>query len=113
MLGPVGSAYELVTNRGAFEVLRPLVDQKVAALETGGVLRDGADAWLLVRWNLEQFGPEAREVVAQDGGLLPSATVMANHSSRRGVMLGHTASRVVCANTLGRQSGKRPGPTGG
>jgi hypothetical protein len=56
VLGPVGSAYEIVTNRQAFEVLKPLVDERVAALETGGVLRDGADAWLLVRWNLERFG---------------------------------------------------------
>ncbi|QDU18461.1 DUF932 domain-containing protein [Urbifossiella limnaea] len=101
VLGPVGSAYEIVTNRQAFEVLKPLVEERVAALETGGVLRDGADAWLLVRWNLERFGPHARDVFARDGGLLPYATVMANHSGRRGVMLGHTAIRVVCANTLG------------
>jgi phage/plasmid-like protein (TIGR03299 family) len=101
VLGPVGSAYEIVTNRQAFEVLKPLVDGRVAALETGGVLRDGADAWLLVRWNLDRFGPDARAVFQQEGGILPYATVLANHSGRRGVMLGHTAIRVVCANTLG------------
>ena len=101
VLGPVGSAYEIVTNNEAFEVLKPLVDEQVAALETGGVLRYGADAWLLVRWNLDKFGQEAQEVFAKDGGILPYATVMANHSGRRGVMLGHTAIRVVCANTLG------------
>ncbi|MBN9517147.1 DUF932 domain-containing protein [bacterium] len=101
VLGPVGSAYELVTNREAFGVLKPLVDGRVAALETGGVLRGGADAWLLVRWDLDRFGPDARDVFARDGGLLPYATVMANHSGRRGVLLGHTAIRVVCANTLG------------
>ncbi|MBN8832335.1 MAG: DUF932 domain-containing protein, partial [Sphingomonadales bacterium] len=54
-----------------------------------------------VRWDLDRFGPDARDVFARDGGLLPYATVMANHSGRRGVLLGHTAIRVVCANTLG------------
>jgi phage/plasmid-like protein (TIGR03299 family) len=100
VLGPVGSAYEIVTNKEAFEVLKPLVDQRVAAIETGGVLRDGADAWLLVRWALERFGPDVREVFAKDGGILPYATVMANHSGRRGVMLGCTAVRIVCRNTM-------------
>jgi phage/plasmid-like protein (TIGR03299 family) len=112
VLGPVGSAYEIVTNRQAFEVLKPLVDGRAAALETGGVLRDGADAWLLVRWNLERFGPDARDVFARDGGLLPYATVMANHSGRRGVMLGHTAIRVVCANTLGAAEREADGAGG-
>ena len=101
VLGPVGGAYEIVTNTQAFEVLKPLVDSRVAAIETGGVLRDGADAWLLVQWNIEKFGPDVQEVFAKDGGILPYATVMANHDGRRGVMLGHTAIRIVCANTLG------------
>jgi phage/plasmid-like protein (TIGR03299 family) len=101
VLGPVGSAYEIVTNKEAFEVLKPLVESRVAAIETGGVLRDGADAWLLVRWDLSKFGPDVREVFGRDGCILPYATVMANHSGRRGVMLGHTAIRIVCANTLG------------
>lgn len=100
VLGPVGGAYEIVTNKEAFEVLKPLVDQKVAAIETGGVLRDGADAWLLVRWDLDRFGSEAKEVFARDGGILPYATVMANHDGRRGVMLGHCAIRICCANTV-------------
>ncbi len=101
VLGPVGSAYEIVTNKEAFEVLKPLVDQRAAAIETGGVLRDGADAWLLVRWNIEKFGPDVQDVFAKDGGILPYATVTTNHSGRRGVMLGHTSIRIVCANTLG------------
>ncbi len=100
VLGPVGGAYEIVTNRQAFEVLKPLVDSRVAAIETGGVLREGSDAWLLVRWNLEKFGPDVQEVFAKDGGLLPFATVMANHDGRRGVMLGHCSVRIVCMNTL-------------
>jgi phage/plasmid-like protein (TIGR03299 family) len=101
-LGNVGGAYEVVNNREAFEVLKPLVDSHLAALETGGVLRDGADAWLLVRWNLERFGPDVREVFEKDGGIQPYSTVMANHSGRRPILLGNTPIRVVCANTLGQ-----------
>jgi phage/plasmid-like protein (TIGR03299 family) len=112
VLGPVGSAYEIVTNKEAFEVLKPLVDQRVAAVETGGVLREGADAWLLVRWDLDRFGPDVKEVFGKDGGILPYATVMANHSGRRGVMLGHTAIRIVCANTLGAAESAAAGDAG-
>ena len=99
--GSVGADYEIVPNREAFEVLRPLVDDGILKLETGGVLRDGADAWLMGRWDLSKFGPVVREVFERDGGILPYATVLANHSGRRGILLGSTSIRVVCANTLG------------
>jgi phage/plasmid-like protein (TIGR03299 family) len=99
--GSVGADYEIVPNRQAFEVLKPLVDEGILKLETGGVLRDGADAWLMGRWDLSKFGTVVREVFEKDGGLLPYATVMANHSGRRGILLGSTSIRVVCANTLG------------
>jgi phage/plasmid-like protein (TIGR03299 family) len=100
-LGSVGADYEIVPNREAFEVLKPLVDDGVLKLETGGVLRDGADAWLMGKWDLSKFGSVVREVFERDGGLLPYASVMANHSGRRGILLGSTSIRVVCANTLG------------
>jgi phage/plasmid-like protein (TIGR03299 family) len=98
-LGAVGSSYEIVTNEDAFRPLEPLVDSGVLKLETGGVLRDGADAWLMGRWDLSKFGDTAREVFGEE--VLPFATVMANHSGRRGVLLGQTPVRIVCANTLG------------
>lgn len=98
-LGQVGSDYEPVQNADAFRVFEPLVDQGVARLETGGVLRDGADAWLLVQWNLEKFGPIVREVFASE--VVPFALVANNHDRRRGILLQDTAIRVVCANTLG------------
>jgi phage/plasmid-like protein (TIGR03299 family) len=99
VLGNVGSDYEVVPNAVAFSPLKPLVDEGVLKLETGGVLRDGADAWLMGRWDLTKFGPEAQEVF-QGEGLLPYATVMANHSGRRGILLGSTAIRIVCQNTM-------------
>lgn len=99
VLGTVGKPYELVLNRDAFAPMRPLVDEGVVTLETGGVLRQGADAWLLGRWDLSRLGPEAREVLGEE--VLPFSAVLANHSGRRGIVMGNTPIRVVCANTLG------------
>jgi phage/plasmid-like protein (TIGR03299 family) len=110
--GSVGADYEIVPNRQAFEVLRPLVDDGVLKLETGGVLRDGADAWLMGRWDLTKFGSVVREVFERDGGLLPYGSVMANHSGRRGILLGSTSIRVVCANTLGMAERQADGAEG-
>lgn len=98
VLGTVGSSYEVVANRDAFEVLRPLVDGGVLKLDTGGVLRDGADAWLLGRWDLDRFGPDAKAVLG--GEVVPYTTVCANHSGRRGILVGMTPIRIVCSNTL-------------
>lgn len=99
VLGTVGSHYEIVPNRDALEVLKPLLDAGVASIETGGVLRDGADAWLLTRWDLSKLGPDAQAVLG--GEVLPYSTVMVNHDGRRGIQIGNTAIRIVCANTLG------------
>jgi len=107
-LGSVGKGYTVVQNHEAFEVLRPLIESGHALLETGGSLREGADAWLLVRWNLTDFGPVVKEVFADE--LVPFGLIAANHSGRRGILLQDTAVRVVCANTLGaaeRRGGER------
>lgn len=99
-LGSVGPDYTVVQNRDAFKVLRPLLDEGLTVLETGGVIRNGADAWLMTRWNLDKFGPTCREVFpALD--LQPFSLLAVNHSGRRGIMLAQTPVRVVCANTLG------------
>ena len=99
VLGNVGSDYEIVSNEVAFSPLQPLVDQGVLKLETGGVLRDGADAWMLGKWDLSKFGDIAKQVFGNE--ILPYATVMANHSGRRGILLGSTSIRICCSNTLG------------
>jgi phage/plasmid-like protein (TIGR03299 family) len=105
ILGSVGGSYEIVTNEDAFRPLQPLVDEGVLKLETGGVLRDGADAWLMGRWDFERFGDNAKEVFGNE--ITPYATVCANHNGKRGILLGNTPIRIVCANTLGaaEQSG--------
>lgn len=101
ILGRVGAEYEIVENKDAFEILRPLVDSGLLRLETGGVLRDGADAWMLGRWDLARLGDTAREFMMAEG-IVPFSAVMANHSGRRAILLGNTPIRVVCANTMGQ-----------
>jgi phage/plasmid-like protein (TIGR03299 family) len=102
-LGAVGPNYVPVQNTDAFRVLEPLLDTGVAALETGGVIRNGADAWLMVKWDLEKFGPIVREVFAQE--VIPFGLLANNHNGRRGILLQDTNIRVVCANTLGFAEG--------
>jgi len=98
-LGVVSANYVPVQNRDAFRAIEPLLDAGVLTLETGGVLRKGADAWLLGRFDLTRFGPVCREVFADE--VVPYALVAANHAGRRGILLALTPIRVVCANTLG------------
>jgi phage/plasmid-like protein (TIGR03299 family) len=99
VLGSVRSVYEIVTNAEAFAPLEPLVDSGLLTLETGGVLREGADAWLLGRWAFDRMGDTAKEVFGDE--VIPFSAIMSNHSGRRGILLGNTPIRVVCANTLG------------
>lgn len=98
-LGSVGPDYEPVQNLDAFRIIEPLLDKGVMTLETGGVLRDGADAWLQGKWDLEKFGPITREVFSNE--VVPYALLACNHAGRRGVLVKKTNVRVVCANTLG------------
>lgn len=103
-LGAVGRVYEPVQNVDAFRVLKPLIDEGIGTLETGGVLREGADAWLMIRWNLARFSPIVREIFADE--LVPFGLMGMNHSGRRGNLLKDVQERVVCANTLGMAEGE-------
>ncbi|OFV89547.1 MAG: hypothetical protein A3J75_05060 [Acidobacteria bacterium RBG_16_68_9] len=68
----------------------------MATLETGGTLRGGKDAWLLVKFKVDD--PVVQEVFA--GEVVPFGMVHANHGSRASYLM-LTPIRVVCANTLG------------
>lgn len=98
-LGAVGPDYQPVQNIDAFRVFEPLLDKGVLTLETGGVLREGADAWLMGKWDLTKFGPITREVFGSE--VVPYALLATNHTGKRGVLVQKTNIRVVCANTLG------------
>lgn len=96
-LGIVGKRYHALQNKDAFGVLEPLLDSGVAQLETGGTLREGADVWMLVKFNID--GPAA-DFFAEER-IVPFGLITNNHSGRSQVMLAFTPVRVVCANTLG------------
>lgn len=98
-LGSVGRSYTVLQNEDAFRALEPLVEEGVVRLETGGVLRSGADIWMLGRFAIERFGPVVREVFA--GEVVPYCLFTNNHSGRRTACVTLTPIRVVCANTLG------------
>lgn len=97
-LGAVGKDYTVVQNRDAFRVLEPLVNEGLATLETGGVLREGGDAWLLVKWDISKFGPKAQASFGEE--LQPYGLIANNHTGRRGILVQSTSVRLVCANTM-------------
>jgi phage/plasmid-like protein (TIGR03299 family) len=98
ILSIVGDGYVPVQNREAFEVLEPLLDKGVASLETGGVLRHGRDAWMLVRFDIKD--PVVQEVFADE--VVPFGLITNNHSGDAKALVMQTPIRVVCANTLGQ-----------
>jgi phage/plasmid-like protein (TIGR03299 family) len=97
-LGVVGAGYTPLQNSEAFGVVQPLMHSGLAALETGGVLRDGADVWLQARFQLPP-GTRAADIFGDE--VAPFFLIANNHSGRRGVLCSLTPIRVVCANTLG------------
>jgi phage/plasmid-like protein (TIGR03299 family) len=97
VLGIVSDRYRPVTNGEAFGVLEPLLDSGVAHLETGGTLRGGRDAWMLVRFDVKD--PVVQEVFADE--VIPFGLIANNHGGDSGVVFMETPVRVVCANTLG------------
>lgn len=98
-LGAVGPGYSVLQNADAFRAIEPLLDSGVLQLETGGSLREGADVWLMGKFDIEKFGPIVREVFADE--VVPYCLFTNNHAGRRAASVSLTPVRVVCANTLG------------
>lgn len=98
-VGTASPSYHPMQNATAFGVFDPLVSEGLATIETGGVLRDGSDAFMLIRWNMEKVGGNAAEVFTREG-LRGYGLAMNSHSGRRGICLMDTDVRVVCANTV-------------
>ena len=119
-LGTVGKDYTVLQNRDAFDMtMRALVERGDIALETGGVLRDGAQAWLCGVLPLERFGPACQDVFGRE--LQPFAFVTVDHSGKNANTVALTVIRPVCANTVrmiehsvdaGRDKGRRVTHTG-
>lgn len=102
VLGAVSDQYHVLQNRDAFAPLIPLLDDGIATLETGGSLRDGADVWMMIRYNAEEINRRANgETERLFSEVLPFGLITTNHAGRAGVVVQDTGVRVVCANTLG------------
>ncbi|GAB1345017.1 DUF932 domain-containing protein [Gemmatimonas sp.] len=97
VLGVVSDRYELVTNREAMQMVDVLVNDGLAVIETAGVLREGADAWMAIRFTGEQI-----EAAGENGGdeIKFYGLVRTNHNGKASVQVATTPVRVVCANTL-------------
>jgi phage/plasmid-like protein (TIGR03299 family) len=111
-IGTVGSTYQPLQNSDAFGVLRPILEDGVAKIETAGVLRGGSQVWMLTRFDLttvieraiEKGGdPELLEVLA--GEVMPYGLFTNDHSGKAKGRIKETAIRVVCANTFGMAMG--------
>lgn len=98
ILSIVGDGYTPLQNRDAFSVLEPLLDKGVAQLETGGSLRGGRDAWMMVKFNIDD--PVVQEVFTDE--VVPFGLITNNHSGTHRALALMTPIRVVCANTLGQ-----------
>jgi phage/plasmid-like protein (TIGR03299 family) len=99
-LGAVGRVYTPIQNYDAFRALEPMLDAGVLTIETAGVLRGGADAWIQCKFNVDRLGPIAQAEFARLG-VVPMPLITTNHSGRRYATVSLVAERVVCANTLG------------
>ncbi|GAB1345082.1 DUF932 domain-containing protein [Gemmatimonas sp.] len=97
VLGVVSDRYELVTNREAMQMVDVLVNDGLAVIETAGVLREGADAWMAIRFTGEQI-----DAAGENGGdeIKFYGLVRTNHNGKASVQVATTPVRVVCANTL-------------
>jgi phage/plasmid-like protein (TIGR03299 family) len=99
-LGAVGSIYTPIQNYDAYRALEPMLDNGVLTIETAGVLRDGADAWIQCKFNVEKLTDAARAEFERDE-VIPMALITTNHTGRRNATISLVTTRVVCANTLG------------
>lgn len=97
-LGRVGPTYEPIQNADAFGAIQLLIDEGLVTLETGGVLRDGANAWMMGRLELAKMGELTRDVFDKNG-LRPYGLWSTDHTGRANAKVANVTQRVVCANT--------------
>jgi phage/plasmid-like protein (TIGR03299 family) len=100
-LGRAGADYVPVQNAEHFALLQPMLDNGLLRIDCGGVLREGADAWILSLINLEMFPGIVQEELNQPGNeVYPYVVFTATHDGSGSNTVSETPIRVVCANTL-------------
>jgi len=90
----VGERYTILQNQEAFGWFQPWLDQKEAALHTGGALFEGSRIWALAKLNRDPMEIAAGDVVEK------YILLSHSHDGSLAVRCGFTPIRVVCWNTL-------------
>lgn len=90
----VGQRYTILQNKEAFEWFQPWLNQKEAALHTGGALFEGSRIWALAKLNRDPMEIAAGDIVEK------YVLLSHSHDGSLAVRVGFTPVRVVCANTL-------------
>ena len=94
ILGVVGPNYTPLQNTEAFEFFRPFLDEKAAAIETAGSLRQGKRVWVLAKINRDPLVIKGNDIVEK------YVLLSNSHDGTLAVRVGFTPIRVVCNNTL-------------
>lgn len=120
VVGTVGEWWHPLQNEDAFAPLEPVLDDGLALIETGGVLRGGSQIWMLVRFDTEGIVESAYDRIDDEdgftrdeyerlvdalhkevgGGIRPYGLFLNDHTGSAKARVKETAIRVVCANTL-------------
>jgi phage/plasmid-like protein (TIGR03299 family) len=93
VLGLVGSAYRVVQNEDACQLLELITDETGAKYETAGSLRGGREVFVTMRL------PQTMRIAGVDEIDLYLAMCTSHDASRLGRVL-VSPTRVVCANTM-------------
>ncbi len=90
----VGERYTILQNKDAFGWFQPWLDQREAALHTGGALFGGSRIWALAKLNRDPMEIAAGDVIEK------YILLSHSHDGSLAVRAGFTPIRVVCWNTL-------------
>ena len=93
-LGVVGSRYEPLQNREAFEWFQPWLDTKDVSIETAGSLEGGRSVWVMARILTGDLK------VTGDDAIAKYVMLSTRHDGKAATSCGFTPVRIVCANTL-------------
>lgn len=94
ILGVVGPKYVPLQNTEAFDFFKPFIDEKAAAIETAGSLRQGKRVWVLAKINRDPLVIKGNDIVEK------YVLLSNSHDGTLAVRVGFTPIRVVCNNTL-------------
>ncbi len=94
VLGVVGSRYQPVQNKDAFNFFDPLVDRNEAMYHTAGVLGRGEKIWLLAKL------PDYIRVGPKGDPIEKFVLLYNSHDGSSHIKVKMTPIRVVCNNTL-------------